>query len=83
MRQASQSPLTSLRLHSGGAEVAAGSADGSVTIMRLSASLTEVQPNEKATVTGVSWLRKAYFRGLIWPTGGLPSAAEFRPYHVF
>lgn len=52
-RQVSSKPLQALRLRQNGAEMAVGAQDGSVSIIRLSASLVEAQPNERATVQAV------------------------------
>jgi hypothetical protein len=40
-------------LRGSGVEMAVGGRDGSVSIVRLSQSLVELQPNERATVQGV------------------------------
>lgn len=46
-------PLSSLRLAPGGGLVAAGAADGSVSLLKLSAGLVEAQPNEKQALSAV------------------------------
>ena len=45
--------LTALRCHEGGALVAAGCADGTVSVLQLSAGLVEPQPSEKAATLAV------------------------------
>lgn len=49
-QQVSSKPLQTLRLRQNGAEMAVGAHDGSVSIIRLSPSLVEAQPNERATI---------------------------------
>jgi hypothetical protein len=46
--------LETMRLRANGVEMALGGSDGSVSVVRLSASLVESQPNERATVQAVS-----------------------------
>ena len=51
--QVSKAPLTALRLQENGRIAAVGAADGSTSVLRLSDSLAEMQPNEKYAVTSV------------------------------
>ena len=49
----SKAPLTALRLQENGRIAAVGAADGSTSVLRLSNSLAEMQPNEKYAVSSV------------------------------
>ena len=45
--------LTALRMHEGGALVAVGCADGTTSVLQLSAGLVDPQPSEKAATLAV------------------------------
>ena len=52
--QVTKAPLTALRLQENGRIAAVGAADGSTSVLRLSDSLADMQPNEKYAMTSVS-----------------------------
>ena len=58
--QVTDAPLTSLRLQEAGKVAAVGSADGSVTLLQLSAGLVDLQPAERQSMVAVSTQSACY-----------------------
>lgn len=49
----SDQALTCFAAHEGGSNVAIGTSDGAVTVLQLSAGLSEMAPNEKAAINNM------------------------------
>ena len=52
--QVSKTALTAVRLQDSGRTMAVGAGDGSTTVLRLSAGLADMQPNEKPAFLAVT-----------------------------
>lgn len=53
MVQVSDQALTCFAAHEGGANVAIGTSDGAVTVLHMSAGLSEMAPNEKSAINNM------------------------------
>ena len=51
--QVSKAALTAVRLQDNGRMMAVAAADGSTSVLRVSAGLTDIQPNEKSVFSSV------------------------------